>query len=217
MAAARARYGRGEESPGSTGPGCRVTPGGGDPRESATENIPPAPHYAERPVRVKRCGKSAPPGRQRRGQGKPHPEQDHVGTRVARWRYVRARQARFRADVRVGCLTGPATAPLDEWPSPGNRYRTRLTGHLAVLPPATIVDCTPVGTGVWPYISSPDDSGATSDRQHTKTRTKTELYRESDCFSVSYTTTFKLTVKQLRTLAFPMKKQLEPIDGQYFP
>ena len=26
---------------GSTGSGCRVTPGGGDPRESATENIPP--------------------------------------------------------------------------------------------------------------------------------------------------------------------------------
>ena len=125
--------GRGEESPGSTEPGCRVTPGGGDPRESATENIPPAPPCADLPVRVKRCGKSAPPGRQRAGHGKPHPEQDHVGTRVARWRYVTARQARFRADVRVGCLTGPATAPLDEWPSPGNRYRTRLTGHLAAF------------------------------------------------------------------------------------
>ena len=32
----------GEESPGSTGTRCRVTPGGGDPRESATESIPPA-------------------------------------------------------------------------------------------------------------------------------------------------------------------------------
>ena len=32
---------RGEESPGSTGLGCRVTPGGGNPRESATENRPP--------------------------------------------------------------------------------------------------------------------------------------------------------------------------------
>ena len=46
-----------EESPGSTGSGCRVTPGGGDPRESATENIPPG----EIRVRVKWCGKSAPP------------------------------------------------------------------------------------------------------------------------------------------------------------
>lgn len=33
---------RGEESPGSTGTRCRVTPGGGDPRESATESKPPA-------------------------------------------------------------------------------------------------------------------------------------------------------------------------------
>ena len=31
-----------EESPGSTGMRCRPTAGGGDPRESATENIPPA-------------------------------------------------------------------------------------------------------------------------------------------------------------------------------
>ena len=32
---------RGEESPGSTERRCRVTPGGGDPRESATESRPP--------------------------------------------------------------------------------------------------------------------------------------------------------------------------------
>src|SRR3546814_3863007 len=32
----------GEESPGSTETGCRVTPGGGDPRESATESKPPS-------------------------------------------------------------------------------------------------------------------------------------------------------------------------------
>ena len=35
----------GEESPGSTGTQCRVTPGGGDPRESAAENIPPKSIY----------------------------------------------------------------------------------------------------------------------------------------------------------------------------
>ena len=34
---------RAEESPGSTGIRCRPTAGGGDPRESATENKPPAP------------------------------------------------------------------------------------------------------------------------------------------------------------------------------
>jgi len=31
-----------EESPGSTGIRCRLTAGGGDPRDSATENKPPA-------------------------------------------------------------------------------------------------------------------------------------------------------------------------------
>ena len=30
-----------EESPGSTRTQCQVTPGGGDPRDSATENKPP--------------------------------------------------------------------------------------------------------------------------------------------------------------------------------
>jgi hypothetical protein len=39
MAALRAE--RGEESPGSTEVRCRVTPGGGNPRESATERTPP--------------------------------------------------------------------------------------------------------------------------------------------------------------------------------
>ena len=37
-----ARKGAGEESPGSMETRCRVTPGGGDPRDSATENKPPA-------------------------------------------------------------------------------------------------------------------------------------------------------------------------------
>src|SRR5438067_1946742 len=36
------RSARGEESPGSTETRCRITSGGGDPRESATENKPPA-------------------------------------------------------------------------------------------------------------------------------------------------------------------------------
>jgi len=47
--------------------GWWVTPTGGDPRESATENIPPRQQLwlfflqgAARGVRVKRCGKSAP-------------------------------------------------------------------------------------------------------------------------------------------------------------
>ena len=47
-----------EESPGSMKQGWRVTPAGGDPRESATENRPP--HRSNPAARVKRCGKSAP-------------------------------------------------------------------------------------------------------------------------------------------------------------
>ena len=43
-----------EESPGSARTRCQVMPGGGDPRDSATENKPP---YQ---ARVKRCGKSTP-------------------------------------------------------------------------------------------------------------------------------------------------------------
>src|SRR6266853_6143453 len=71
---------RGEESPGSTEVRCRVTPGGGDPRESATESTPPARlGYTRRTARVKRCGKSAPRRRRRRRQGKPHREHDQVG------------------------------------------------------------------------------------------------------------------------------------------
>ncbi len=71
------RQGPGEESPGSTETRCRVTPGGGDPRDSATENRPP--RAFGRGARVKRCGKSAPRNRQRKRHGKPHREQDQIG------------------------------------------------------------------------------------------------------------------------------------------
>src|SRR5579859_1108104 len=78
----------GEESPGSTEIWCRITSGGGDPRESATESRPPLTAKAERGLssealaqeeRVKGCGKSAPRDRQRKRHGKPHQEQDQVG------------------------------------------------------------------------------------------------------------------------------------------
>ena len=47
-----------EESPSVIGTGCRRNPGEGDFKESATENNRPIFR-----VRVKRCGKSAPPTR----------------------------------------------------------------------------------------------------------------------------------------------------------
>jgi hypothetical protein len=112
--------GRREESPGSTEARCRVTPGGGDPRESATENIPPSPC---RPIpgiawaaRVKWCGKSAPRRRQRRWQGKPHREQDQVG--AAGGVGLRRRRAGLFAAARVGRARRSATNVPDEWPSP---------------------------------------------------------------------------------------------------
>lgn len=65
-----------EESPGSREKRWRLTAAGGDPRESATESKPPG----HAPVRVKGCGKSAPRCRQRQRQGKPHREQNRIGT-----------------------------------------------------------------------------------------------------------------------------------------
>jgi hypothetical protein len=70
---------------------CRITSGGGDPRESATEN---ADRRGRNPAaRVKRCGKSAPRLRRRRRHGKPHREQDRIGA---------ARGKSPRIDVRIG-------------------------------------------------------------------------------------------------------------------
>jgi len=63
-----------------------VTPGRGDPTESATENKPPMAgqwkHGADQ-VRVKRWGKSPPPDWQQDGHGKPPREQDQIGRRTA--------------------------------------------------------------------------------------------------------------------------------------
>lgn len=72
-----------EESPDSRWQGCRVTPGGGNPRESATEKSLPLPRtkvrLRERGVMVKRWGKSPPRDWQQDRHGKPHPEQCQIG------------------------------------------------------------------------------------------------------------------------------------------
>ena len=128
MAALRGQP-RGEESPGSTETRCRVTPGGGDPRESATETHRlPASRKAGRAARVKWCGKSAPRRRQRRRQGKPHREQDQVGMAGRKAGGVSAppsgsvaRGARQRASQRNG------------HPSSRDGDRTRLIGRLALF------------------------------------------------------------------------------------
>jgi hypothetical protein len=78
MAAGGRSQGRAfEESPDSTRQRCRVTPGGGNPRESATENETAGPPGQ---ARVKRWGKSPPRTGQPGRQGKPHREQCRIGT-----------------------------------------------------------------------------------------------------------------------------------------
>src|SRR5690242_9163929 len=99
-----------EESPGSTERRCRLTAGGGDPRDSATEMTPPkGPVFFGRlaPARLKWCGKSAPRLWQQRRHGKPHREQDQIGT---------ARDV-FRIAVRVGRVRCVATHIPEEWSS----------------------------------------------------------------------------------------------------
>ncbi len=102
---------RPEESPDSMKRRCRVTPGRGNPRESATENRRPA----SAPVTVKRCGKSAPRRWQQRWHGKPHREQCRIGTA----RGLRAPGPLQPQQVRVGSSSAPATVRPDEWPSRG--------------------------------------------------------------------------------------------------
>src|SRR5690606_28852547 len=107
--------------------GCRVTPGGGDPRESATENRQP-PLGA---VMVKRWGKSPPRDWQQDRHGKPHPEQCRIGaSRGAGPQGYRRRDASAR-EARVGSWTLVVRRGLEEWSSKGGNPwdRIRLTGH----------------------------------------------------------------------------------------
>src|SRR5258708_39875594 len=144
----RSRYGRkaaGEESPGSIDIRCRITSGGGDPRDSATENEPLPPPYPpplagegqrEGAARVKRCGKSAPRIRQRNRHGKPHREQNRIGTATRAVRESENAAGRCQARrpgrlLEAMCKHGPrgmaVTYRPRKRPVP---YKTRLTGWL---------------------------------------------------------------------------------------
>ena len=88
-------------------------------------------------ARVKRCGKSAPRVRQRIRHGKPHREQDRIGTATRRSsRKRKRRKSDVRLVVRVGCSRQRGNVVPEEWPSRIVRiqravpYRTRLTGWL---------------------------------------------------------------------------------------
>ncbi len=121
-----------EESPDSTRQRCRVTPGWGNPRESATENRPPCnPLKWIIWVRVKRWGKSPPRDGQPDRHGKPHREQCQIGTARGAGRATDTARRHVLAQ-RSGLAARGAlvTGRQDEWSSMGGnpRDRIRLTG-----------------------------------------------------------------------------------------
>ncbi len=113
-----------EESPDSLRQRCRVTPGRGNPTESATENRPPFEVRAAdlRGVRVKRWGKSPPQRRQRLWHGKPHREQCRIGPPRGMSPGPLQPQA-----GRVGSWSPPATAGREEWSSREERPQGRTS------------------------------------------------------------------------------------------
>ena len=130
--------GAGEESPGSTETRCRITSGGGDSRESATESKPPL--CLGTGVRVKGCGKSAPRTRQRGRHGKPHREQGQIG---AACRASRLAVRVFRNAARVGCTRCAATRIPDEWSS-SEQASCRVCGQNPAYRPAGVMTSVPV-------------------------------------------------------------------------
>jgi hypothetical protein len=114
---------------------CRITSGGGDPRESATENKPPSalPGACGKgeTVRQERTALTATPAARQTPPGaKPH--RDGV-ERLPRKRQ-RFQDRCLDPAVRVGCLKRRATGAPEEWPSRVSSqlapHRTRLTGRL---------------------------------------------------------------------------------------
>ena len=101
----------GEESPGSTDKRCRITSGGAcasRPQGQCHREQTAAARSVLAEARVKRCGKSAPRFRRRKRHGKPHREQDRIGT------------ARSAAKSSNPC---PGRRPGRLLQAPGNRRR----------------------------------------------------------------------------------------------
>ncbi len=85
--------------------GCRVTPGGGNPRESATEkSLPWCQRFTDdgSMVMVKRWGKSPPRVWQQERYGKPHPEQCRIGTPRRKVRDCQRRKPTVPAETTAG-------------------------------------------------------------------------------------------------------------------
>ena len=105
--------------------------GGGDPRESATENKPPAQEPQGVPrARAKRCGKSAPRPWQQGRQGKPHREQDRIGAAVPQGTGAfPPRRPGWSREAR--CEARPRGMVVPRSRATWGADRTRLTGRLA--------------------------------------------------------------------------------------
>ena len=116
--------------------GCRVTPGGGNPRESATEKSLlrcRRPATGGSGVMVKRWGKSPPRTWQQGRYGKPHPEQCRIGAPPRKGPEASLAtdcrgppRGTFSPGARVGSLTTPVTALAEEWSSKGGSSRDRI-------------------------------------------------------------------------------------------
>ena len=123
-----------EESPGSTEMRCRLTAGGGDPRDSATENKPPVqgPQFPAGKGETVRQERTAPLATGAAGQTPPGARPNRGGRRANPAQAGRVPQGHFRPAARVGRVRRAVRRVPEEWSSPArkDRDRTRLTGRL---------------------------------------------------------------------------------------
>ena len=135
----------GEESPGSIDIRCRITSGGGDPRDSATENEPlPPPCLPRSRGGIKggdskgekvRSERTAGPATETAWQTTPGARPNRDGN-AAMFASAITPQGDVRLAVRVGCSRQRANVVPEEWPSrivwakQTMPYKTRLTGWL---------------------------------------------------------------------------------------
>ena len=127
-----------EESPGSTEARCRLTAGGGDPRESATENRPPAPAVPQGATaagkgETVRQERTAPLVTGAAGQTPPGARPNRGGRHGAK----ALMQGCFSPVARVGRVRRAAMRVPEEWPS--RRPATGVGQNPAYRPSGTFL------------------------------------------------------------------------------
>jgi len=128
-----------EESPGSTEARCRLTAGGGDPRESATENKPPAPAAPQGNAiagkgETVRQERTAPLATGAAGQTPPGARPNRGGRHGAK----APMQGCFSPVARVGRARRAAMRVPEEWPS---RRPARGVGQNPAYRPSGTFSC----------------------------------------------------------------------------